>query len=111
MTDPDTDGRAAQPGYVACSELRVAAEGRAALLAAFRDRLGAVDSWPGFRGVQVWQDDSDPLRFVMVTWWDDEAAFRDYLASDAFRRSAARIPAGEHGPRRVALDRFEVVAW
>lgn len=93
------------------SELRVPAGGREALLAAFRNRLGAVESWPGFVDLQVWQDRAADDRFVMVTWWRDEAAFRAYLASDAFARSSERVPRGPDGPRRSALQRFEVVAW
>lgn len=93
------------------SELRVPAEGRERLLAAFRDRLGAVEAAPGFRDLQVWQDRSDADRFVMVTWWDDETAFRAYLASDAFAASSARIPRGPDGPKRTGLQRYEVVAW
>lgn len=93
------------------SELRVPAEGREALLAAFRGRLGAVESFPGFVDLQVWQDRSDADRFVMVTWWRDEDAFRAYLASDDFARSSGRIPRGPDGPRRTRLERYEVVAW
>jgi heme-degrading monooxygenase HmoA len=99
------------PGsYVSVSELRVPAEGRAALLAAFEGRLGAVESWPGFVDLQVWQDRADAERFVMVTWWRDEDAFRAYLASDAFARSSERIPRGPDGPQRTGLQRYEVVA-
>ncbi|HSK22745.1 MAG TPA: antibiotic biosynthesis monooxygenase family protein [Egicoccus sp.] len=110
MDDPVAGG--ATPGsYVSVSELRVGAEGRDGLVAAFRGRLGAVESWPGFVDLQVWQDRADADRFVMVTWWRDEAAFRAYLASDAFARSSERIPRGPDGPRRTGLQRFEVVAW
>lgn len=104
-------GASAPGGYVSVSELRVSAQGRDALLAAFRGRLGAVESWPGFVDLQVWQDRADADRFVMVTWWRDEQAFRGYLASDAFARSSERIPQGPDGPRRTGLQRFEVVAW
>lgn len=93
------------------SELRVPADGRERLLEAFRGRLGAVEAWPGFVDLQVWQDRGDEERFVMVTWWRDEAAFRAYLASDAFARSSERIPRGPDGPQRTGLQRYEVVAW
>jgi len=54
---------AAAPPFVAVSHLTVPEDGRAAVVAAFGDRLGAVDSWPGFQGLQVWADPGDPRGF------------------------------------------------
>jgi heme-degrading monooxygenase HmoA len=50
--------------FVAFSELTVPVGGRDDLEAAFADRLGAVDRWPGFRGLEVWADEQDPTRYV-----------------------------------------------
>lgn len=96
--------------FVAVSEIAVPAEGADPLQDAFRDRLGEVDDWPGFRGLQVWRDRSDERRFVMVSWWSTETAFRDYMRSVEHRRSHARIDTGPTGPHPAGFDRFEVVA-
>lgn len=95
--------------FVAFSELSVPPEGRAALQRAFQDRLGAVDQWPGFRGLEVWSAHGDSDRFTMVSWWDDEPSFKAYMASPEHRTSHARIPGGEHRPRPVAFTRYSVV--
>ena len=50
----------AGPQFVAVSELVVPEAGRDALRAAFLDRLGEVDKWPGFQGLQVLADLADP---------------------------------------------------
>lgn len=100
----------AQGGFVALSEIGVPEEGRSVLLSAFADRMGAVDGWPGFHGLQVWADPGDPTTLFMVSWWDDEERFAAYMRSEDHRRSHARIPSGEHRPRARSFRRFEVVA-
>jgi heme-degrading monooxygenase HmoA len=96
--------------FVALSDIFVAAEGREALEAAFAERLGAVDSWPGFRGLQVWADAADGCKYVMVSWWDSQASFSDYMASEDHRRSHQRIPGGEFRPRPRQFRRYRVIA-
>ena len=108
----DTLPELSQPsdgGFVAHSEIRVPAAGGPALIAAFRARLGEVDGWPGFIRLEVWQDEGDATRFVMVSWWDARDSFADYMRSAAHRRSHARIPADE-APRPAGFTRFRVVA-
>jgi diguanylate cyclase (GGDEF)-like protein len=97
-------------GFVAHSLLTVPEGGREALVASFEERLGRVEGWPGFRGLEVWADQADPTSFVMVSWWDTEAAFRAYMASEDHRVSHARIPGGEQRPRPVTFRRYQVVA-
>jgi heme-degrading monooxygenase HmoA len=77
--------------YVSMSHLRVD-DGRAdELVAAFRRRLGLVDSADGFLDLEVWQADRDPGELVMVSRWRDRDAFKRYMKSDAHRRSHERI--------------------
>lgn len=97
-------------GFVAHSEIRVPADGAAGLTAAFRSRLGEVDGWPGFSRLEVWQDERDAERFVMVSWWDNQESFTNYMRSQSHRRSHDRIPAGPDTPRPAGFARFRVVA-
>jgi heme-degrading monooxygenase HmoA len=96
--------------FVAVSDLSVPEAGRAALVAAFRERLGAVDGRPGFQRLEVWEDPTDPTALVMVSWWDSEAAFSSYMRSDDHRRSHARIPDGPHRARPRRFRRYQVIA-
>ncbi len=96
--------------FVAFSELTVPEAGRAAVDDAFAHRLGAVDGWPGFRGLEVWADVSDPCTLVMVSWWDNCACFTAYMHSDDHRESHQRIPEGEQRPRARRFSRYEVIA-
>lgn len=105
-------GRESPPdaGFVAHSEIRVPADGVTDLVGAFRARLGEVDGWPGFSRLEVWQDERDAQRFVMVSWWDNHESFTNYMRSQSHRRSHNRIPTGPDAPRPAAFARFQVVA-
>ena len=105
MTAPSPVGR-----FVTVSGIAVPAAGAGALEHAMRARIGLVEDEAGFGGLQVWRRarDGDPYR--MVTWWDGEAAFRDYMRSAAHHASHARTPGGEHRPRPAGLDRYRCIA-
>jgi heme-degrading monooxygenase HmoA len=103
-------GGAAVGRFVAFSEIGVPEAGKAALEAAFADRLGAVERSPGFQGLQVWADAKDPCEFVMVSWWDSRECFAAYMTSQAHRSSHQRIPTGANRPRPRRFRRYEVIA-
>lgn len=107
--EPATDSGPGDGTFVAFSEIRVPAPGADRLVAAFEDRLGEVEAWPGYQRLEVWRDERDPGRFVMVSWWDSEERFLAYMRSDSHRRSHARIPGGEDRARPAAFSRFRVV--
>jgi len=93
----------AAPGtFVVTSELRVPHGGEAGLEAAFRRRLGAVDAWPGFLGLEVWRDGRVGGRYLLVTRWCTPDHYRDYMRSADHRASHARIPVGEFAPSAVS---------
>lgn len=87
------------------SRLRVAPELVDDLVQAFRGRLGAVDDFPGFQGLEVWASDRDPGEVLMVSRWQDRASFTHYMRSDAHRTSHDRIPA--HLQEAIRLERLE----
>ncbi len=98
------------PGlHVVMSELAVEAAGTDALEAAFRDRLGEVDSYPGHRGLQVWRDDRHEGRYLMISWWDNPTVFREYMRSEAHHRSHDRIPTEPARARPVHVDQFTLI--
>lgn len=99
-----------EPPFVIVSDLAVDAAGAGTLEAAFRDRLGEVDAWPGFLDLEVWRDERDPERFVMVSWWTSKDAYAAYMRSDDHRRSHHRIPTDPAAPRATGIGRFRVVA-
>jgi heme-degrading monooxygenase HmoA len=99
-----------EPPFVVVSDLRVDELGAATLEEAFRNRLGEVDDWPGFRELQVWRDERDAERFVMVSWWRCRSDYVAYMRSSAHHRSHARIPVEPAAPRAVGVGTFRLVA-
>ena len=96
--------------YVAISEIAVPIEGAGELEEAFRNRLGVVDGWPGFLGMEVLRHRRKAGRYVMISRWATKQAFAEYMRSADHRRSHDRIPGGEHAPRPAGFDDYDRVA-
>jgi heme oxygenase (mycobilin-producing) len=96
--------------YVAVSEIVVHPDGADALQDAFAHRLGAVDRWDGFLGLEVLADRRTAGRYLMISRWRSRERFLAYLRSDDHRRSHARIPGPPHAPHAAGFDEFDVVA-
>lgn len=77
--------------YVSLSRLRVPEDGAPELIVAFRARAHLVDGADGFIDLQVWQSDRDAGEIVMVSRWQDRAAFTAYMKSEAHATSHSRI--------------------
>ena len=106
---PQRSGQLAA-AFVAWSQIEVPEEGRLDLERAFANRLGAVDRWPGFIKLEVWDDVVDPTMYIMVSWWTSPEAFKAYMRSDDHRLSHRRIPTGEFRPRARHFRRYRIVA-
>jgi heme-degrading monooxygenase HmoA len=96
--------------YVAISEIAVDLEGAPALEAAFRNRIGLVEAWPGFLGLEVLRHRRKPGTYLMISRWTSKETFQAYMRSEAHDRSHARIPGGPHAPRSAGFGDYEVVA-
>jgi signal transduction histidine kinase/heme-degrading monooxygenase HmoA len=79
---------------LAVSRFRVANGLQEAVAAAFADRPGLVDAWPGFLGLETFTDTTDDAVFYLVTRWSDRAAFHSWHHSPAHRQSHNGMPQG-----------------
>lgn len=99
------------PGHhVVASHLEIDPAGGPTLEEAFAARLGQVEDVDGFVRLEVWRDERDEGRYLMVTWWESPAHFRAYMRSEEHDRSHARVPTDPYRPRGRGLDRYTVVA-
>lgn len=96
--------------FVAFSRLEIPEGHQDQFDQAFRDRLGAVDGWPGFVDLEVWSDTKHPARYSMVSWWASPEDFQNYMRSADHRRSHDRIPGGADRPRPVEFRRYRMVS-
>lgn len=78
----------------ALSRFRVSNARQESLRDAFSQRVGRVDAEPGFLGLEVFTDCADDALFYLFTRWSDEACFRAWHGSDAFRLSQRGLPRG-----------------
>ncbi len=99
------EARKSQAVYVSMSRLRVEPELVDELIVAFQNRLGAVDAFDGFGGLEVWRSDREPGEVLMVSRWRDRDAFTAYMRSAAHKRSHARIP--DDLDRAIRLERLD----
>ena len=61
---------------------------------AFLDRPRLVEKAPGFRGLNVLTDATDPSIFLLLTRWTDAESFRAWHRSEAHHESHQLIPQG-----------------
>ncbi len=54
--------------------------------AKFREVQAALDQTPGHRVSHLYQRVDDPHSYAILSEWDDQAAFYDFIRSEAFRR-------------------------
>jgi heme-degrading monooxygenase HmoA len=96
------------------SHLRIPADRAEELIVAFRGRLGLVDDFEGFEGLEVWCSDREPGEVIMVSRWRDRDCFRNYMRSPAHAVSHGRIPpeldAAIRLERLEHLHTYDVVA-
>jgi hypothetical protein len=107
MATTSTDARAA--AFVVASDLADDPAGSDALETAFAtDRGGRAAPWlPTPRGLARHKTDG---AYLMVTWWDDEQAFRSYMRSQAHKPRTSASPTQPAKARGVGVRRFTLVA-
>jgi heme-degrading monooxygenase HmoA len=110
--EEDTASRPSNNGrlYIAISEISLPEAGAEGLERAFENRLRAVDSWPGFHGLELLKDRRVTGRYLMICRWDTREQFLAYMRSEDHKRSHARIPRGPEGPSPAGFGEYTKVA-
>ena len=88
------------------------AEGRGPELEArFAKRAAEVDGMPGFRGFELLRPIAGESRYFVVTHWDSDEDFQNWVKSAAFTRGHAQARADSKGTvaHGSAVLEFEVV--
>lgn len=105
--------------YVVMNVLTARDGAAADLEAAFAGRARRLAQVPGFAGYEFLRRDADadagadgPGEYVVMTHWADEAAYRAWVGSDAFRashRARDARPAGESPAAASELRTYTVL--
>ena len=51
----------------------------------FKQRAGQIDKQPGFVRMEILKPDSDGTPYTVLTHWENESAFKDWVGSDDFK--------------------------
>ena len=75
----------------------------------FRQRAGQIDKPPGFVGMQVLKPQSDDTPYVVLTSWQDKAAFEAWVGSDDFKLAHSNPMPREAFDGEGKLEMYEVI--
>ena len=77
----------------------------------FAARMHSVDEQPGFLGFELLRPIKGETRYFVVTHWESDEAFQDWIKSSAFTRGHVQARADAKGTvaHGSALMEFEVV--
>ena len=63
----------------------------------FAKRAGEVETMPGFLQYELLRPTAGETRYFVVTWWESDEAFRNWIKSPAFTRGHAQAAADSKG--------------
>jgi len=97
--------------WVVISQFTVANGMAPQVQAAFLARPHAVDSTPGFIGMEVMHPQDNPQEVWLLTRWADESSYQSWHRSPAYRDAHQGIPKGlKLVPGKTRIQSFQVFA-
>ena len=75
----------------------------------FRKRSGQINTQPGFKRMEVLKPCSEDTPYVVLTHWEDETAFRDWVGSEDFRLAHQDPMDKEAFLEGGSLEQYEVI--
>jgi heme-degrading monooxygenase HmoA len=77
--------------------------------AKFKEVIAALDKVPGHKATYLYQRVDDPFSYAILSEWDDQQAFLDFIRSDTFRSVTAwgRETVLRNPPRHKIYPRSE----
>ena len=101
----------ALPGFVALSRFVIANGLTSEVKTAFRNRPHIVDSVSGYLRMDVLSPQEKPDEIWLITFWTDEASFRDWHHGHLYHDCHKGIPKGlKLIPGETSMRFFELVA-
>jgi heme-degrading monooxygenase HmoA len=75
----------------------------------FRNRAGQIEKQPGFVRMQVLQPAKPEVPYIVLTTWQDKAAFEAWVGSEDFRAAHADPMPKEAFEGEGAIEMHEVI--
>ncbi|MCG7924676.1 MAG: antibiotic biosynthesis monooxygenase [Candidatus Thiodiazotropha taylori] len=77
--------------------------------ARFQARSGQIEKQPGFIRMQVLKPSNPDTPYIVLTSWQDKAAFENWVGSDDFRQAHANPMPKEAFNGEGAIEMHEVI--
>lgn len=75
----------------------------------FAKRAGQIDKQPGFVSMQILKPQSDDTPYVVLTTWQDKAAFEGWVGSEDFKLAHSNPMPKEAFDGQGKLEMHEVI--
>jgi len=75
----------------------------------FQKRAGQIEKQPGFVRMRVMRPVSEGAPYVVLTEWQDEAVFKDWVNSADFKSAHSNPMPSEAFDKKGGMERHEVV--
>ena len=95
--------------YIVTNRVFVSSDWKDEFKTRFENRAGQIDKQEGFVRMQILEPKSDNTPFVVMTTWESEKAFRNWVGSDDFKIAHANPMPKEAFTKEGQLEQFEVI--
>lgn len=95
--------------FIVANRVPVSADWQETFEERFRKRAGQIEKQPGFVRMQVLKPVSDDAPYIVLTTWDSQAAFNDWVGSEDFKLAHSNPMPKEAFDGQGALEQHEVV--
>lgn len=95
--------------FIVANRVPVAAGWEDKFEARFAQRAGQIDKQPGFVRMQILRPDSEDTPYIVLTTWQDKAAFEAWVGGEDFKLAHSNPMPKEAFDGQGKLEMHEVV--
>jgi heme-degrading monooxygenase HmoA len=75
----------------------------------FRNRAGQINNQPGFLRMEILKPQSENTPYVVMTYWENEQVFRNWVGSDDFKLAHSSPMPAEAFSDGGGIEQYEVI--
>ena len=96
-------------GYAVANRVFVKLEFHQEFENRFRNRAGQINKQPGFVRMEILKPRSDNTPYVVMTYWENEQAFQNWVGSDDFKLAHSNPMPKEAFSDGGGIEQYEVI--
>jgi len=97
--------------FIVANRIPVAQEWQDVFENRFRKRAGEIDKQPGFVSMQILKPTSDDAPYVVLTSWQDENAFNEWIKSEDFKLAHQNPLPREAFTGKPVMEKHQIVIY